>query len=441
MSVKQINEAPRVTPVVDRTDVIVVGGGPAGVAAALSAARRGASVRLIEAHGQLGGVWTSGLLSWVLDWGNKDGIMQEIRRELDARGAAYSTDQDSGMAYDPEQMKGVLERACLEAGVKVRLLTRVVACTESAGRLDAVITESASGREAFAADVFVDASGNGDLAAAAGCAFEVGRPSTGPGSEGPDRAGETQPMSLMALVTGIDEAAIAPYVEQPGDRWGEPKTRLAKVIAEAGGQTSYSMPTIFPLGEGLYAWMIHHAYRRDAMDAQDLTDATLSGRAEVLDVVAKLRATGGVWSRLRVVTTAACIGVREGRRVRGRYRVSVDDLIQGARHEDAVCRATFCIDVHSTNPAASGHGGLEAVSLKTQPYDIPYRALVAADVSGLLLAGRCISGDFLPHASYRVTGNAVAMGEAAGFAAAACVERDLLPESLDYAELIKAPQP
>ena len=398
-------------------------------------------MRLIEAHGQLGGVWTSGLLSWVLDWGNKGGIMQEVRRELEARGAVHVTDPGAGMAYDPEQMKGVLEQACLKAGVRVRLLTRVVASTKREGRLEAVITESASGREAFVADVFIDASGNGDLAAAAGCAFEVGRPPVGPGSEGPGRAGETQPMSLMALVTGIDEAAIAPFVEQPGDRWGEPKTRLARAIADAGGRTSYSMPTIFPLGEGLYAWMIHHAYGRSALDAQDLTDATLSGRAEVLDAVAKLRASGGIWSGLRVVTTAACIGVREGRRVRGRYRVSVDDLIEGARHDDAVCRATFCIDVHSTNPAASGHGGLEAVSLKTQPYDIPYRALVAAEVSGLLLAGRCISGDFLAHASYRVTGNAVAMGEAAGFAAAACVQRGLLPESLDYAGLPQTPRP
>lgn len=425
----------------EAVDVLVVGGGPAGVAAALSAARRGATVRLIENHGQLGGVWTTGLLSWVLDWGNKDGVMQEVRRELETRGATHALDAASGLAYDAEQMKGVLERACVEAGVRVRLHTRVVSAVVQDGRVRSVMTESKSGREAFVAPVFIDASGDGDLAAAAGCSFEWGRPADGPGAEGTARAGETQPMSLMALVTGIGEEAMAPYLEQPGGDWAEPKQRLARVLSDAGAETSYAMPTVFPLGEGLCAWMIHHAYGGCGIDAQDLTDATLSARAEILDAVTKLRATGGIWSGLRVVTTAAQIGVREGRRVKGRYRVAVEDLVEGARHDDAVCRATFCIDVHSTNPAASGHGGLESVAVRTQPYDIPYRALVAADVSGLLLAGRCISGDFLAHSSYRVTGNAVAMGEAAGFAAAVCVERNTLPEALEYAGLAEAPRP
>lgn len=424
-------EPGRSVPVVERSDVVVCGGGPAGVAAAIAAARQGASVRLIESHGQLGGVWTSGLLSWVLDWGNKGGVMAEVRDRLHAIGGA----RDAGaLAYDPEKMKLVLEQACVEAGVSVRLHTRVVAAGRGGdGRLAVAITESKSGREAFAGEAFVDASGDGDLAAMAGCGFDLGRPAEGPGAAGPDRVGETQPMTLLMVVTGIDDDATADCHRREGRPWAAPKDALLAELRRGGHEPTYGRPTIFPIDRGLYAWMINHEYGVSALDAQQITDATLHARAELHHAVEALRGLGGRWSGLRIVATASQIGVREGRRVHGRYTVRLEDMIEGARHEDAVCRVTFGIDVHSTNKAATtGVDHSHGFKTRSQPYDIPYRALVAKDIEGLLLAGRCISGDFLAHSSYRVTGNSVALGQAAGTAAALCAKTDRLPSELPF---------
>jgi hypothetical protein len=134
---------------------------------------------------------------------------------------------------------------------------------------------------------------------------------------------------------------------------------------------------------------------------------------------------GGPWKNLHIVATAAQIGVREGRRIHGRYTVTADDLREGRKHEDAVCRVTFPIDVHSTDPTKDK--GIVGAGFRAKPYDIPLRALIAKDVDGLMMAGRCISGDFIAHSSYRVTGNAVAMGEAAGKTAAEAAKSGKLP--------------
>ncbi|MCS6243436.1 MAG: FAD-dependent oxidoreductase [Opitutus sp.] len=191
-----IIEASRSTSVVNRSDVLICGGGPAGIAAAIAAAREGARTSLIEVQGCLGGVWTAGALSWILDHENKPGIMAEILERLQAGGfRSRLADGTWTNAYDPEGMKSVLEEMCMEAGVHIRLHTRVVAAgVDETKRLTHVITESKSGREAWTAGMFVDATGDGDLAAAAGCGFDMGR----------DEDGHTQPMSLMALLTGLD---------------------------------------------------------------------------------------------------------------------------------------------------------------------------------------------------------------------------------------------
>jgi hypothetical protein len=134
------------------------------------------------------------------------------------------------------------------------------------------------------------------------------------------------------------------------------------------------------------------------------------------------------------VATGNHIGVREGRRVAGLYRVSEDDVISGARHEDAVCRVTFGIDVHSTRPAES-RAYSEENKRRTQPYDIPLRALLSREVPNLLLAGRCISGDFIAHSSYRITGAAVATGQAAGVAAALAARGGRTPREVPWGEV------
>ena len=398
------SEPTRRTRVAANCDVLICGGGPAGIAAAIASAREGARTTLIELHGCLGGVWTAGALSWILDHENKPGIMAEILERLQAGGfRSRLADGTWTNAYDPEGMKSVLEEMCLQAGVHIRLHTRVVAAgVDETKRVTHVITESKSGREAWTAGMFVDATGDGDLAAAAGCGFDMGR----------DEDGHTQPMSLMALLTGLDADQVRGFISDEGLPWGVPLEALRAEVVRAGVEPSYAKPTLFRIHDNLYTLMANHQYLVKGTNADDVSRAMLEARAEVRRIVDGLRKLGGCWANLRLVSTGAQIGVREGRRIHGRYTVTADDLREGARHDDAVTEVAFCVDIHSVDPKKDK--GLHTGGIKTKPYQIPLRALIAKDVEGLLLAGRCISGDFFAHASYRVTGNSVATGEAAG---------------------------
>jgi len=427
ISANAYHEAQRDVPIVGRADVVVCGAGPAGVAAALAAARSGADTRLIEVGGCLGGVWTAGLLSWILDSGNKPGLMREILARLKKRNA--SARYGGSVAYDVEQMKLLLEQMCVEAGVEIRLHTRMVAAgRDAANRLALAVTESKSGREAYAGRVFVDATGDGDLAAQAGCRFGYGRRETG----------QLQPMSMIALLAGIEPDEVAPFVRGLAEPAGEPapKARLLAEMQRAGVSPSYTRPTLFFIRDGLFCLMANHEYCVSATDASAITAATIRSRGEVHRLVDALRRLDGVWRDVQIIATAEHIGVREGRRIHGLYEVSRNDLITGARHEDAVCRVTFPVDVHSTDPKRDK--GIMREGVHAKHYDIPYRALIARDVDGLLLAGRCISGDFIAHSSYRVTGNAVAMGEAAGAAAAIAAKTNRLPQDVPFSEIDRA---
>jgi hypothetical protein len=429
---KTYHEPAREVPIVDEADVVVCGAGPAGVSAAVMAARAGAKTWLLETSGCLGGVWTAGLLSWILDVDNKTGLMSEILQRLGRRGAQMyypEYGQSRSAAYQVEAMKVVLEQMCVATGAKILLHNRVVAAVRDAGgRLALAVTESKSGRQAIAGKIFIDATGDGDLAAQAGCKFDYGR----------QRTGQAQPMSMLAILVGLDPEKVAAFVRGLAEPRGEknPKRRLLEEMRRAGVTPSYSQPTLFYLGDGLFCLMANHEYGVSAMDAIGITQATMRGRAEVHQLVDALRALGDPWKGVRIAATSEHIGVREGRRIGGLYQVTQDDLARGAEHDDAVCRVTFPVDVHSTDP--SKDKGISRESVRAKPYDIPYRALVARDVKGLLLAGRCISGDFIAHSSYRVTGNAVAMGEAAGVAAAVAAHSSRLPHEVPWAEVREA---
>jgi hypothetical protein len=422
-------EAPREIPVAGHSDVLVVGAGPAGIGAALAAARAGAKTQLIESAGCLGGVWTAGMLTKIIDGGRKTGIMQEILQAMAARGSDVAK-KTKGEIYDPELMKLVLEEMCVEAGVKIRLHTHLVGAVTESRRLVAVVTESKSGRQVWTADRFIDCSGDGDLAAQAGCRFDVGI----------NANCECQPMSLMALLTGVDPNAIPEFVrEVAGDK---AKPNLLKLMKDAGINPSYSGPTLRLLHSGIYSLMTNHEYGVPAYDAGRISEATIRARAEVHNIVRDLRKLGGPWKELAVVATAEQIGVREGRRVRGRYQVTAADIVAGKKHADAVCRVNFGFDVHNVRPGVMFDGSDEIAAevrrhreAGAKPYDIPLGALIAADVDGLMMAGRCISGDFIAHSSYRVTGNAVPMGEAAGRASAESLKRSRMPHELAWSEV------
>jgi hypothetical protein len=421
-----ITEVARSIPLCATSDVVVCGGGPAGIAAAIAAARAGARTVLLELQGCLGGVWTAGALTWIIDADNKTGLMSEILTRLEAVGgrgrhaAGHALGQGKPNAgFNPEVMKVVLDAMALEAGVQVRLHTRVTAVLrDPAGqRVTHVLTESTAGREAWAMSVLVDCTGNGDVGALAGCGFDMGRPDSG----------AVQPQSLLALLTGLDAQAVAPFLCSDGLPWGVPHAALKTELLRVGCDPSYAFPTLFRLTPGLFMLMANHEYGVRCDDADALTKATMSARAEVFRMVEGLRGLGGPWQHLTLVATSAHIGVREGRRLHGLYTVTKDDVTTGARHADAICRATFCVDIHSTDP--KHNKGLGGDGVKSVPYDIPLRACVARDVDGLMMAGRCISGDFWAHASYRVTGNAVALGEGVGRAAAGAAHAGVTPRA------------
>ena len=420
-----VSESARTTPIARTADVVVCGGGPAGIAAAFAAAAAGARTVLLESGGCLGGVWTAGLLGYILDAKPDSPVTRRLVDELDRLGGEKRLSELSSKVgyawaknsfiYDAEAMKWVLERECLRLGVTVQLHTRVCAVVRDGGRIQAVVTESKSGRQAWTAGVVIDATGDGDVAAQAGCAFDLGRPGSG----------EVQPLTLMCMVTTPFPERLKPLAFGGG-------VSLLKALKEAGVKTSYGAAVMFRVRDDLYAFMMNHRYG-SGLDAAELTRATFEARTEIHETVRALRALGGVWEGFQVVATAPQIGVREGRRIRGRAQVTVADLVAGTVQADGICRVTFPIDVHSTSKD-SGEAFDADNKIRSQPYDIPLRALMAADVDNLLLAGRCISGDFLAHSSYRVTGNAVATGEAAGVLAALAVKTGREPAQVAWAE-------
>ncbi len=412
-------------PVQGNYDVVVVGGGPAGACAAISAARKGAKVLLIEKNGCIGGIWTAGALSWVLDAHDKGGIIKEITQELKERGSGRIA-RDSIFISDVEQMKLILEEKLLDANADFLLHTRLTSAVTENGVLRYVITDSKSGKQAWGAKVFIDCSGDGDLGAMAKCRYEEGKSGTG----------ETQPMSLVALLSGIKSGDMKPFDNTlPYGEGKTPKQKLLDEFLRCGVKPSYTLPALYHVGNDVYMLVANHEYDCKATNARDITKATVNARKEINILVNALRNSGGIWKNIQLVATAENIGVREGRRIEGLYCVCQNDLYNGATFEDAVCHINAGIDIHATKKNV---GSIEKNSKVTHPYDIPLRALIAKDVKGLMMAGRCISGDFKAHSSYRMSGSAAAMGEAAGKAAAWAAANGKYPHEIskqDFEEI------
>jgi hypothetical protein len=284
-----------------------------------------------------------------------------------------------------------------------------------------------SGREAWKAPVFIDATGDGDLAAQAGCSFDYGRPEDGHG----------QPLTMNALAVVRDVEKLKDYISfydtEQGWKTHVPATVLnLAAMKQAGVEPSYGMPTIFHVHENLVLLMFNHEYKVRPDDAEAMTQATLQSRREVHNIVQALNKLGGPWEGMRVAATAEQLGVRDGRRIRGRDTVLTADVAEGKRRPDSVAFVQFGVDIHALDRDSNRKLTIERGGIRSKPYDIPYAALLPKDVDGLLTAGRCISGDFVAHASYRVTGDAVSMGEAAGIAAAEAVKTGKLPHEIQW---------
>jgi hypothetical protein len=390
-------------------DVAVAGGGIAGVCAAISAARSGARTVLIERGGSLGGTLTEGFMPLILDADNKGGIVKELFDFLNAHGMTLARrgprttpegERIEGRMVDTEGCKYFFDRACAESGVKVLLYSQVAAVDMKDGAIASVLVVSECGIYTLDADVFIDATGNGSLAAMAGCEWDCGDPV--------DK--RPSPTSTAICAVGMPE-------DFDGNDSVEDKKRYSDMLRAHGIEISGGLASVKRL-PSLTTWNMGVNFQYGVMpdDVESLTRATVEGRKESFEVIEAHKTIEG-YGKLYTAFTSSHLGIREGRRIFGEYRITDEDILEGRRFDDAVCLVTFGVDVHKlknddTDECMRGY--------RTKPYHIPYRALVAKGVDNLLLAGRCISGDFYPHSSYRVMGNMAATGEAAGYAAAEC---------------------
>ena len=420
---------------VEGFDVVVAGGGPGGVSAAIAAARSGAKTILLERQGCLGGAMTTMMvgpfmphLTHVDANGQPPrqvvnaGLFEELCDRLSVRGQAWLADgQDT--VFDDEAAKLVLDEMAAEAGVQVIFHAALFDTRIRDGRVLEARFAHNSGPLRVPGKVFVDSTGDALLSALSGATVEIGNaqgrlmPMTthvivgnaviaGPPAETDEAHGRTMPMTTYFIVGGVDMAAIPPIEE------------MGRLCAAGGGDTPALVNTNFSWWQLKpdKGWVQFNAIRvpGDALDSADLSRAEMEGRRRVDNFVAWLRANVRGFGQCFLVKTAAHIGVRESRRIIGDYVLRYEDWKRCARFDDAIACCSYKIDIHGDRPNA-----LRCEELPPgQYYQIPYRCLTPLGLTNLLVAGRSISASVEAHSSLRVIPPVMCIGQAAGIAAA-----------------------
>ena len=409
-------------------DVIIAGGGIAGSFAAISASREGAKVLLVESGGCLGGTLTSGSVPSIMDEKGKGGLIGELFAFLNQRGmsvARFGKKIDEtgkkipGRIVDVEGCKQFLEQKVLSSGGEILYYSRIAAVdtSEKNGKthLNGVLICTEAGNYSASAQFFIDATGNGNLAALCGCDYECGNPEDG----------RISPASTGFTVVGYPD-------DYDGTDGAAQKREYSNMLLENGISISAEEAGIVRL-PAMKQWdfSLDYQYGVRPDDIHSITQATINSRKEIFDAMEAHKRIPG-YEQLWLTHTADHLGIREGRRILGNYRITLNDIIEGRRFEDGICLVRMGIDLHKTHASDSLNASR---GIKNKPYEIPYRSLLPQTTDNLLLAGRCLSGEFLPHASYRMMGNMGATGEAAGFAAIYALRYGLKLEDVPSAVL------
>ena len=392
-------------------DVIVIGGGFSGAAAAISAAREGASVLLVERANCLGGAAAGCLVFPYMDYHTKidgksvplcRGIFSEINRRLAEYNAIDSA--IDGCRFHDEYLKLVLADMAEEAGVRLLFHSLLTDCTQKDGRIECIEVAGKSGKMTLRAKTFIDASGDGDLCHLAGFPMRLGRE--------PDSL--CQPMTLCFRLSGIDVGAF--YAEYPKMQ------ALYKTLREEGKikNPREDILTFRPLGEGIVHFNSTRIVKRNPTDVFDLTAAELEARRQVLELFRFLKENFASCKNAHLLTTATEIGVRESRMACGEYVLTAEDLKACKKFPDAIAYGNYDIDIHNPEGSGTSHYYFRA----GEYYTIPYRSLIPKDSKNLLVTGRCISATHEAQASIRIMPIVTCLGEAAGVAAALAVREE-----------------
>jgi hypothetical protein len=403
-------------------DVIVVGGGPSGIAAALASARIGAKTLLVERYGFLGGAGTAMMVNpWMSYWAgvgkNRDGqdqlifgVLEELINGMKAMGA-YGTPM-AKTAFDPEALKVVAERLCLDAGVTLLYHSFLgsVQTNEEGTVIQSITIANKAGLVPFTASVYIDTTGDADLSAMAGAYVEKGRAVDS----------LSQPMTLNFRMANVD-------IERMPDR-----AEITRLFLEAKERGEVNCPRenvlyFHTTQTGVIHFNTTRIILKDATDPWQLTEAEIEGRRQVQELARFLIKDVPGFEHAYLQTTAPQIGVRESRRVVGEHMLTAEELMTPSRFDDAIARAAYPIDIH--NPSGEG-----TIIQRLKPgdwYEIPFRCLIPKKIENLLIGGRPISATHEAHSAIRVQPIAMAIGQAAGTAAALCVKERVAPRQVN----------